>query len=135
MLRAAKYGDGWHPYYMTVETYQKSVEGVKEFAKDIGRKLPDDFGWYLYTTWQMGDTYDEALDKALKRKRYGRDLGERIKKYDILGTPKDCIERLEEFIDAGCRYFVVSQEGDWEDFMKTLAKIGKEVIPHFKNKS
>ena len=32
---------------------------------------------------------DEALDKALKRKRYGRDLGDRIKKYDILGTPKD----------------------------------------------
>jgi 5,10-methylenetetrahydromethanopterin reductase len=48
----------------------------------------------------------------------------------IAGTPKQCIERIEEYIDAGCRHFLLELWGDHRT--KQVALFGEHVLPHFR---
>ena len=131
MLRAAKYADGWDPYYMTPEMYRESVAQIKQFAQELGRDISG-MQWALTTFWQMRDTYDEALEVAAGKARYGRDLSSRVSRYDILGNPRDVIKRLETYIDAGVRYFICNWSCAPEEVLTHVETIGKEVIPHFR---
>ncbi len=129
--RAARFGDGWDPYYMTPAMYRDSVEQIREHAQEIGRDISH-MQWALTTFWQMGDSYDGALEIAKQKLRYGRDLSERVERYDILGNPADVIKRLETFIDAGVRYFICNWSCDPSEVMSHVERIGNEVIPHFR---
>ncbi len=130
--RAARYGDGWDPYYITIETYADTVQQIKSLAAEFNRDLSN-FEWAVTTFWLMRPTLDEAIDVAAKKMRYGRELSrERIMRYDILGSPKDTIERLEKFVEAGARYFICNWSCDPPEVSHHLEWIAKEVIPHFK---
>ncbi len=132
IARAARYGDGWDPYYVTVEMYADSVKQIRELAPQFGRNLAN-YDWAVTTYWLMRPTLNEAIDVAAKKLRYGRELSrERIARYDILGSPKDTIEKLEKFVEAGCRYFICNWSCDDSEVNHHLELIAKEVIPHFK---
>lgn len=129
--RAARFGDGWNPYYMTTEMYRDSVVQIKEHAAALGRDISH-MAWSLNIAFLMADSYDEALDAAKKKLRYGTDLAERVARYDILGSPADVIKRLEAYIDAGCRYFDCNWSCEPGQIVQHLELISKEVIPHFR---
>ena len=130
--RAAKYADVWHPFYMTPEMYQDSVTQVRDHAAEIGRDISH-MGWSLNTHWLMAKSYDDALDIAVKKLRYGHDMGrQRIARYDILGNAEDTIKRLGDFIDAGVRYVLCQWSCEPEETLDHIEWIGKEVIPHFR---
>ncbi|MYB41650.1 MAG: LLM class flavin-dependent oxidoreductase [Chloroflexi bacterium] len=129
--RAAKYADAWDPYYMTPEMYRESVTAIRAHASEIGRDISG-MEWALTTFWLMRDSYDEALEAAAGKLRYGRDLSARVARYDILGSPTDVIRRLETFIDAGVRYFICNWSCDPSEVPRHLELIGSEVIPHFR---
>ena len=129
--RAAKYADAWDPYYMTPEMYRESVTAIRAHAAEIGRDISG-MEWALTTFWLMRDSYDEALEAAAGKLRYGRDLSARVARYDILGSPADVIRRLETFIDAGVRYFICNWSCDPSEVPRHLELIGNEVIPHFR---
>ena len=80
----------------------------------------------------MRDSYDEALDAAARKAHYGRDLSARVSHYDILGAPKDVIKRLEEYVDAGVRYFICNWSCEPEEVLTHVDTIAKEVMPHFR---
>lgn len=129
--RAAERGDGWDPYYMTPEMYRDSVAQIREHAAEIGRDISQ-MQWALTTFWLMRDSYAEALEAAKAKLRYGRDMSERIERYDILGNPSDVIRRLETFIDAGVRYFICNWSCEPQEVPRHVEWIAKEVIPHFR---
>ena len=128
--RAAKYGDGWCPLYMTVESYRDSVRAVKEYAKEMGRDISHMRWAYNVSIW-IRDNYEEAMQAAAGTLRYGRDLSSRIEGYDILGAPKDCIEKIEKFADAGVDYLILHVNGPDGDLDKGLQIISKDIMPHF----
>ena len=129
--RAAKYGDGWNPYYMSPEMYRESVEGVKSYASELGRDVSG-MTWALTANWLIGSSYEEALHLAAKRLRYGRDLSDRVGRYDILGSPRDIVRRLETYVDAGVRYFICNWSCPKEDIPWHLQVIAEEIMPHFR---
>ena len=129
--RAAERGDGWDPYYMTPEMYRDSVTQIRDHATEIGRDISL-MQWALTTFWLMRDSHAEALEAAKKKLRYGRDMSERIERYDILGSTADVIKRLETFIEAGVRYFICNWSCEPEEVLDHVDQIGKEVIPHFR---
>ncbi len=64
--------------------------------------------------------------------RYGRDLSNRLGRYDILGTPKEIIGRIEEYAEAGVQHLILhvnSEPGELEHDLEVLAK---EIAPHFR---
>jgi len=51
----------------------------------------------------------------------------------LLGTVENCIEQLQEYIDAGARHIIFSISCPREDRERHLETIAKELIPHFRN--
>lgn len=131
MDRAAKYADGWDPFYMTPEMYRDSVSYIRRSAAKLGRDVSS-IEWALTTHWLIRDSYDDALEQAAKRLRYGRDLAERVGRYDILGSPADIIKRLEQYVDAGVRHFICNWSCPPEEAAAHIETIARDVIPAFR---
>ena len=136
LRRTARYGDGWFPFLMTAEAYRKGVQDISAMAKDYGR------GGYPFTLacnffWSVGDDYEEALEAAAAGNRQGGHRKEFSAKYDIVGTPKDCVKRIREFVDVGLRHVVVKPlraqiRGQGEAVLEQAERVAKEVMPYFK---
>jgi 5,10-methylenetetrahydromethanopterin reductase len=48
----------------------------------------------------------------------------------IAGTPKDCIEAIEQYADAGCTHVMLELWGDRRD--RQIQMFADEVLPHFR---
>ncbi len=126
--RAARYGDGWCPYYMTPQMYRESVDLVQRFALEVARDVSR-LAWGYNTHVWLRDSYEEALGEATVRLRYGRNLSRRIEGYDILGVPGEMVSRIQEFASAGVEHFILSVEAPPGQLERQLAQLAQEVLP------
>lgn len=128
--RAGKYGQGWFPYYVTVEGVRTTVQQLHQYAREAGRD-PADIVIGLNNNWLIRDTYKEALEEARRKSmRYGRDLSDRVAQYDLLGSPNDIIRRMEEYIAVGVTHFASLFTDD--DDHRQLEIVAKKIMPYFR---
>ena len=134
MRRAVRYGDGWLPYFYSPERYRDSVNKITELAAAEQRDLSS-FQWALFPYISLGQTEDQAARTAAEslgnQYLYDGEFGNIVRRYCLLGTPRMCIERLQEYIDAGARYIVFSVAAPREDRRRHLEVIAKDIVPHF----
>jgi len=52
----------------------------------------------------------------------------------LFGTPDDVIDKLERFVEAGCRHFVMNFQVSPGILKETCKLFAEKVIPHFKEK-
>lgn len=76
----------------------------------------------------------EAMENG-GRKAAARAVSDSVlkKARPIAGTPAQCIERLEEYRDAGCSHILLELWG--EDRLEQARLFGEKVLPHFKKKA
>ena len=136
MRRAARYGDGWLPYFYSPERYRESVERITAIAAETGRDLSG-FQWAHYAFISIYDTPEEAAAVAAARLggRYSSraDMLSIIGQYAVLGSVADCIRRLERYIEAGARYFTFVWSCKPEDVDRHIETVAKEIVPHFRS--
>ena len=137
MARAAKFGDGWMPYFYDAPRYRDSVQKIKGFAAAAGRDISG-FQWAHFPYIAIYPTEQQAAEVAAEqlggRYLYGGEFLDIVRKYCLLGTVENCIKQLQEYIDAGARHIIFSISCPWEDRERHLETIAKELIPHFRNK-
>jgi len=137
MLRAAKFGDGWMPYFYDPDRYRSSVATITGFATEQNRDLTD-FQWAYFPYVSIYDTVKQAAEVAAEalggRYLYGGGFRDIVEKYCLLGPVESCITRIQEYIDAGARHIVFSVACRREDRTRHLETIAKEVIPHFRER-
>ena len=137
MRRAVRYGDGWLPYFYSPERYRDSVAKITAFAAEAGRSL-DGFQWAFFPYISLGRTEEDAARSAAtalgNQYLYGGDFINIVRRYCLLGTPRACIERLQEYIDAGARYIIFSIAAPRADRRRHLEVIAKDIIPHFRGR-
>ena len=137
MARAAKFGDGWMPYFYDAPRYRDSVQKIKGFATEAGRDISG-FQWAHFPYIAIYPTEQQAAEVAAEqlggRYLYGGEFLDIVRKYCLLGTVENCIEQLQEYIDAGARHIIFSISCPREDRERHLETIAKELIPHFRNK-
>ena len=51
----------------------------------------------------------------------------------MIGTPEQCVEQLQRFVEAGCRYFVMDSIVDVASEQGHLETIAAEIIPRFRS--
>ena len=135
MRRAVRYGDGWLPYFYSPDRYRDSVAKITRFAADEGRGL-EGFQWAFFPYIAIYPTVAEAAEAAAEalggRYLYSGDFINVVKNYCLLGTPEQCVERLQEYIDAGARHIIFSVACPREDRARHIETIAGEIIPHFR---
>ena len=137
MARAAKFGDGWMPYFYDAPRYRDSVGKIKGFAAEAGRDISG-FQWAHFPYIAIYPTELQAAEVAAEqlggRYLYGGEFLDIVRKYCLLGTVENCIDQLQEYIAAGARHIIFSISCPREDRERHLETIAKELIPHFRNK-
>lgn len=131
MKRAARIGDGWHPYMYTADRCRISFDEVVGFAEGYDRKLPDDYAWAVFIYVSLYDDIDEAREWGVKELsyRYDQDFAELVDKYCAYGPPERVIEYLKNYIDVGVNYFILAPIMPRDDRRAHLDKLATEVIP------
>jgi probable F420-dependent oxidoreductase len=134
LARAGRQGDGWISYVITPERYGQSLDKIRVAAEAAGRSL-DGFVPAHLTFITTGRDYETARDQWVKRLslRYAQDFGPLAGRYGVIGTPDQCVEQLERFRAAGCRYFVLSPTCDPSEDRDMLEQIAAEVLPRLRS--
>lgn len=133
LARAGRLGDGWISYVVEPERYARSVEKIRAAAAAAGRPL-DGFAAGHLTFITVGRDYESAEQTwvRLLSRRYAQDFGPLARKYGVIGTPAQCAEQLERFVQAGCRYFVMDAVCDLADEGEQLEAIAGEILPRLR---
>ena len=135
MRRAAQFGEGWVPYFYDPTRYRDSVEKVCAFADEENRSLRD-FQWGFFPYITLYPTEEEAANVAAQQLGgqylYGGEFINIVRRYCLLGTPEQCAERLQQYIDAGARHIVFSITCRAEDRERHLEDIAEKLIPLFR---
>ena len=132
MVRAARHGEGWFPYFYSPDRYHDSVEKTLGFAAEIGRDLAG-FQWAFFSYISIYPTVEEAEAVSARilgsQYLYGGDFSDIVRRYCILGPVDRCIARLQEYVDAGVRYFIFNFSCPKEERSRHLETVAREVIP------
>lgn len=130
--RAARFGQSWLPYHVTVDQVRSTTEQLRESAHAVGRN-PDHITIGLNNSWLIRDTFEEALAEASRIPRYGNNLSERVRQYDLLGSPVEVIRRMEEYIAVGVTHFSCGWLAEGGDALTQMQIVARHVMPYFRN--
>jgi len=131
MRRAARLGDGWHPYMYTAERCRISFDQVKEYAAEVGRRLPKDYVWAVFVYTALYDDLGEARQRGVKEMsyRYEQDFDELVEKYCAYGPPQRLIDYLARYIEVGVNYFILAPIMPADRRREHLERMASEVLP------
>lgn len=132
MRRAARFGEGWFPYFYSPAQYRDSVTRIRAFAAEAGRDLTG-FHWAHFASISIADTVEDAARIAAERlgSRYSSraEMISVVGATSILGPVDACIERIAEYIEAGARHIIFSWQCKPEDTAHQIALLTREIIP------
>ena len=133
LARAGRIGDGWVAYLVTAQRYRESLGKIGEAADRGGRSL-DHFARAHLVFITVGRDFEWARQRWVSRlsERYNQDFGPLAERYGVIGTPAQCRETLEKFVDAGCNYFIVNPVGDPSETGPQIEAIAADILPHFR---
>jgi len=129
MRRAARLGDGWMPYLFSADAYRRSVQAVREEAAKAGRDL-ERFEWMLYLYTSIRRDGAQARDEAATflGRAYGVQSEAMLDRIAPSGTPAEVAARLQDYVDAGVRHFVIAPATDG-DTLEVVTLAAEEVLP------
>ena len=132
--RAALLGDGYMPYLFTPERFADGLRKIYALANERKRDLSR-FTPYSFVFTAVGETHDEAHRVAVEKlsRRYNQPFEPLVERYCALGTPRECVERLQRFVDAGARHFILSPLCDADALGRHLEVYAREILPQFRS--
>lgn len=132
LKRVARYGDGWFAASITAQEFSAKLEQLMGYCDDIGREVePDETGMILRTfvhsdkdrVRKVRNQYLERLDRTIPTESFDE--------YSAFGTPAECIETIQEYVDAGCTKFVLMPAGPVSERVTQLEIYKRDVFPAF----
>lgn len=129
MRRAARLGDGWMPYLVSASAYARSVDTIRAEAARIGRDLSG-FEWSMYLYCSVRRDGDRARNDVATflGGAYGDKPGAMLDRIAPAGTPEEVATRVQEYVDAGVRHFIISPAAP-EDTFEVVQLAAEEVLP------
>lgn len=131
LRRAARLGDGFHPYMYTAQHCRERFPQVKAFAREYGRELPPDYVWAVFQYTSLMDDAAAARARGVKEMsyRYDQDFTKLVDSYCSFGPPQKLIDTLGAYVEAGVSYFILAPIMDPATRRQELERYAKEVLP------
>jgi F420-dependent oxidoreductase-like protein len=103
----AKYADRFDWGFLPIDEYKRKLGVLESHCKVVGR----DFGGIERSCWPagqilLGRDQKDVDSKVSKLKPADMSLGD-YKKSTLVGTPDECRERLQVYLDLGATYFML----------------------------
>ncbi len=124
---------------LEMQAGKRRAEALRNLAERTGESELRKLIAILIQTDRFGTSIAESLRThsdfmRVRRRQEAEERGAllRVARYDILGNPDDCARRLQDFIDAGVRYFVCQWSCEPEETLQHIEWIGKEIIPRYR---
>ena len=129
MRRAARLGDGWMPYLVSPDAYSRSVRAIEAEAQAAGRDLAG-FEWMMYLYCSIRRDGDRARHDVATflGGAYGDKPGAMLDRIAPAGTPEEVAARLQDYVDAGVRHFVISPAAP-DETLEVVTLAAEEVLP------
>jgi len=129
MQLVAQVGDGWIPVLPKPKQLTEGVSWIKEEMKRVGReprRLQVAYGGSGCLVIAQSEGLVKKMAESLSQSM-GKPIGELA---CLIGTPNQCIERIEQYQEAGAQKIVAG----FYDFpsLKGMRLFAKKVIPHFR---
>jgi alkanesulfonate monooxygenase SsuD/methylene tetrahydromethanopterin reductase-like flavin-dependent oxidoreductase (luciferase family) len=127
----AEVGDGWIPVLPTSRQLDEGLLEIKERMRHVGRepqRLQVAYGGSGCALIAENEETVKKLAEPLMRS-----MGKYERSSCLVGTPEQCIQKIEQYQKAGARKIVAG----FYDFpsLKGLKLFAKSVIPYFKKPS
>lgn len=130
LRRAGRLGDGWLGYLLPPERYGQGLDAIRSHAREAGRD-PDALTPGLMIPIHADQDGDRARHDARESltRRYGRPVpAELIESVCAVGTPEQCVRKLEAFEEAGVRSFVLNPITPSSDSVADCERLFYEVV-------
>jgi probable F420-dependent oxidoreductase len=133
LRRAARLGDGYMPYLFTPERYAESLKIIDALASERKRDMSR-FTPYTFVFIAVGDSHEKAHRVAVENlsSRYHQPFETLVERYCAVGTPQECVERLQRFAEAGARHLILSPLCDNDVLGQHLEIYAGEILPQFR---
>jgi probable F420-dependent oxidoreductase len=130
LKRAGQVCDGYISYVVTPKMFRDSLDKISRAAEAVNRDVGT-FGTGHLLFLRIDNEFEKALDtaSAFLSERYGMDFRRAAEKYCALGSPDAIASRMQEYIDAGSRHFVLDFLGPSEDYMEQIERFASDVRP------
>ena len=118
----------------TPDMYREGWKKIRAYAEAAGRSI-DDISPGLVRTLTIAGSREEARQLAVAEQGrvYRQDFERLVDKYDIYGTPEDCIKGIEKYIDAGARHIVFQWRCPMADSPANMKLAGEKILPYFRS--
>jgi probable F420-dependent oxidoreductase len=136
--RAAKFGEGWIPGWLSPSEMARGRKILEETASEHGRD-PAKVTIAVEKLAAIGRTREEALELALptvrtSRMTYERDVDDVTFALDrhIFGSVEDVRRRIDEFVEAGVTHFELKLVYPTMDSLEAQMTLwAEEILPHY----
>ena len=138
----AKHGSGWiHGTNVSRETIKSDYERLRQIALQHQRNIDEievvaPFMCHLAKSKEQAHKSIERYIEAgqlgdIKEGGLGKHFDEGTRLYSIWGTPKDCIDKIEQYAAlTGVRHFILDIRPA-TIALETIELLSDEVLPHF----
>jgi len=130
MRRAGRLGDGYISHMCSLERYQQNVETIARYAREVGRAEAS-FETCCFIFTLVDRDFDSAHARAAARlaRIYRTEFGEAARRYCLLGRAEDCLERMQHFVTAGVRRFILAPLGDPTELLEIAERAILPALP------
>jgi alkanesulfonate monooxygenase SsuD/methylene tetrahydromethanopterin reductase-like flavin-dependent oxidoreductase (luciferase family) len=142
--RALAYCEGWLPGRITVDTYKKRVQKLREDAQAAGRSRVLE-GCIPITSIDVDRetalrkvNVAGLLDNANKQKFWVKPESGSFTKWEDLegsflaGSPDDIVHEVQKFLEVGIDLIVFDFRFRFDEWDRSLELLGKEVLPRLR---
>lgn len=129
----AESADGWNTFFMSEEDYQRKLDVLASHCEKVGTK-PADIRKSLVIQAVVGETDDEVAERAGRlAARFGTSDIDALKKFAVIGTPDEVVERLMAYVELGVGDFILGARAPADH--RTLELVAGKVAPLVKRES
>jgi len=131
--RAARFAQGWLGYLVSSNRLRDAVHQIQELAPTYGRRPADIQGGMLLFTAIARD-YETAKQMAIANlsRRYNQSFEHLVDRYCALGTPAQCLEKIQAYIDAGMSNLAFSFTCPADQVTEQIERCAADLLPHLR---
>lgn len=128
--RTARYASGWLGYLVSPGRLQEAMHKIHDWTPEYGRSPGDVQGGMLLFT-AIAKDYETGKQMAIDNlsRRYNQPFENLVDRYCAFGTPEQCMEKIQAFIDAGMTNLAFNFTCTAEQMPEQIEQCASELLP------